>query len=158
MFYLCCTSFAILQFCNFFALPPSTCYGKAIIACGPDFCETSSQGDGLEEHWVKGDVKPICWILSILHWKASLHSFHDSFSGSHYSWFYNKILHYVRFDWTLDALSSWASSFPRLPRVCLLQLLLPLSGLCQTCHGKLRSAAKADHKRTNRNKQESRTE
>ena len=127
---------AWINFCNLSALPPGTCYGKAFVTSDANSGKT--QGGGLAEQWIGWDVSPICRILTILPWKASLHSIHHNVSRLHHAWFYSKTLLNVCYIWNLDAFSPFSSFFSRLPRVCFLQFLFLLSIICQTCLGNIR--------------------
>ena len=140
----------IKLFCNCFALPPGTCYGKAFVTSDANSGKT--QGGGLAEQWIGRDVSPICWILTILYWKASLHSIYYNVSRFHHAWFHSKAFLGVCYFWNLDAFSPFSSFLSCPPRVCFLQFLFLLPNICQTCHGKLRESVKADHNQTNWNK------
>ena len=122
-------------FCNSFALPLRKCYGKALVRSDANSGKT--QGRGLAEQWIGRDVSPIFRILTILPWKAPLHSIPSIlFSPNYHSQFLGKAVHGVRCYWNPNAFTPWSSFLSRLPRVCFLQLLLLLSNICQTCHGK----------------------
>ena len=145
-------------FCTLFALSSGTCYDNPVVKSDANHSKTSKQRTGFQEQWTGADLSSICRLLCVLRWETFHNNLRLNCKLPGYAKLNDKTVFNLQYDWSSYAGAPWSPFLSGLPRICLLQHLLLLSCIRQTCLGNIRGGAKVFPSVANITKPKSRTE